>query len=948
MSRDRTFAFGSFRLIPAQRAFLRDDKPVRLGSRALDILIELVTHPNEIISKDALISRVWRDVIVDEGSLRVHIAALRRALGDDRAPHQYIVNVSGRGYCFVAPVVSSAAQVVEAPSDEYMYDLPVALTRMVGRSDIVNSLIADLPLRRLITIVGSGGVGKTRVALAVAMAIAPSYPDGVRFADLSPIGEPHLVPSLVASALGLSNIPSDPTSSIIAFVRDKQLLLVLDSCEHVLEETAALAERVLQYAPGAHILATSREPLRIHGERVRRLPTLAAPPVSAEISAKAAQAFPAVELFVERAAAVLDSFSLDDADAPVVAQICQKLDGIPLAIELVAGRVEALGIPGLAKMLGDGFELFAEGGGATIARHRTMNDTLEWSCKWLPEAERAMLCRLAIFAGSFGTAAVRAVVADIEMRPPAVAERLASLVGKSLVTANAVGADIAYRLLDTTRAYALEKLAESGELNATADRHAIYYRRYFERAAGEAVVVKEETAHRDLLANLRAALKWAFSEDGNSRIGAELASVSSTFFYQMGLVSECGEWTGRAIDALDDETRGGRLEIDLQSARGRVLNYAAKNLDQALEALRRVQELARGLPEYDRDWKILWADVFVLTWEGDLRTALAHTQRQEALTKTSAGPSNLAMMDIMVGNLQHLMGDQASSRLRYEAVLERSPAPQPGEFTRTDLGARVNSIATLAQIYWLQGYADKAKATAQQAVDEAKLADSSSLTISGARLWSVTVLVWVGDLRSAMDTVESVIAVAERDSIIRMDMQGKIWRARLSILNGEIDSGVSTLSGFSEETHPDQSLKRAYVSSLATGLARQGRVDEALATLDAVIAEIERHGGSMYLPEILRTKGAILAAADGPSVPVAEDCIRQSLECARTQSALAFELQAAISLARLWATQGRMHEARTLLEPIYRRFTEGFGTADLIEARNLLDRLREPTQIATS
>ena len=940
---DCIFAFGPFRLSPARRSLLKDDKLVRLGGRALDILIELVTHYGQTLSKDDLMSRVWREVVVDEGSLRVHISALRRALGDDRAPHQYIVNISGRGYCFVAAVASAVAQgAVAAPCDEYRYDPPAALIRMIGRSDIVASLIADLPLRRLITVVGSGGIGKTRVALAVAEAVAPAYPDGVRFVDLSPVGDAQLVPSVVASALGVVDVANEPTAAIIAFLRDRHLLLVLDSCEHVLEETAALAERVLQHAPGAHILATSREPLKIHGEWLRRLPTLATPPVSSEISAQAALAFPAVELFVERAAAALGSFSLDNADAPVVAQICQKLDGIPLAIELVAGRAETFGIPGLAKMLEDGFELFAEGGGAMVARHRTMNDTLEWSYKWLSEAEREMLCRLSIFAGCFALAAVMVVVADVEIRPAVVAERLASLVSKSLVSAEALGADTAYRLLDTTRAYALEKLTESGALNVTASRHAVYYRKYLERAAGEALVVNVATAQRDLLANLRAALKWAFSKDGNTRIGAELVAVSSTFFYQMGLISECGEWTGRAVAALDETTRGGRLEIDLQIARGHLLVYATTSLDEALAVLRRVRELAGNLQEHERDWRILWAEIFVLSWEGDLRTALALARRQEAVTRASAGPSNRAMMDVMIGNLQRLLGDHANSRLRYEAVLGGSPASQGGELTRTDLGSYVNSIATLALIYWLQGSADQALATAKQAIDEARTVDNSSLTLSHALISSVTVLVWVGDLRAAADTVETIIAITERDLILRIGIYAKVWRARLSILNGEIDSGVSALRTFFEVANPDQSLKRTCVSSLAAGLARQGRVDEALATLDAVIAEIELHGGSMYLPEILRTKGDILAAADGRDVRAAEDCLLRSLGCARSQAALAFELQAAISLCRLWASQGRMHEARTLLEPIYQRFTEGFGTSDLMEARNLLARLREP------
>jgi len=916
---------------------LRDDKPVRLGSRALDILIELVTHAGEVISKDALISQVWRGVVVDEGSLRVHISALRRALGDDRMPHQYIVNISGRGYCFVAEVASAVAQgAVAAPCDEYRYDPPVALTRMIGRSDIVASLIADLPLRRLITIVGSGGIGKTRVALAVAEAIAPSYKDGVRFVDLSAGGDAQLVPGVVASALGAPNISSDPTAAIIAFLRDKDLLLVLDSCEHVLEEAAALAERILQYAPGVHILATSREPLRIHGEWLRRLPTLAAPPVSSEIRADSALAFPAVELFVERAAAVLDSFTLDDSEAQVVVQICQKLDGIPLAIELVAGRAETFGIRGLARVLKDGFELFAEGG-ATVARHRTMNDTLEWSYRWLSEPERVMLCRLGIFAGSFGIAAVRAVMADVETRASVVAERLASLVSKSLVTAEPAGPVIAYRLLDTTRAYAVEKLAANGELNATARRHAVYFKSYFEQLVREMAAIVVTIAHGNLVANLRAALKWAFSENGDIEIGAPLAAASALFLIQMGFVNESSVWTGRAIAGLGDTMRGGHLEMELQSRYGFAVLYTAKSIDEALTAMRRARDIGHALEDRHGDWMVLWGDIFLLTRDGDLRAALDQALKHEASTKGAAGSTSLILMDMMIGNLHHLLGDQFRAGARFQAILDRLRASQTCDRTRTDIETGPNALATLAKIYWLEGYGDKAVATARQAIDDGS-STNSPLTLSSALLWATPIFVWVGDLGSAQEAVDSAIAVAERHSLAWTGIQGRVWSARLSILNGDIDSGVSLLRTLAGPESPERDLsrKRIYVSSLAAGLARQGRVDEALATLDAVIAEIELHGGSMYLPEILRTKGDILASADGCRAREAEDCLLQSLECARIQAALAFQLQAAISLGRLWASQGRLHEARTLLEPIYQRFTQGFGTADLMEARDLL------------
>jgi hypothetical protein len=246
----------------------------------------------------------------------------------------------------------------------------------------------------------------------------------------------------------------------------------------------------------------------------------------------------------------------------------------------------------------------------------------------------------------------------------------------------------------------------------------------------------------------------------------------------------------------------------------------------------------------------------------------------------------------------------------------------------------------LAQIYWLQGYADRAREAVKRAIEEAEIVDSRSLTTCGALLWSLPVFVWVGDLRSAVETVELATRITERDPILRLGIQAEVWRAKLSILMGEIDCGILALRSLSEAADPDQSLKRSYVSSLAAGLASQGQIDEALAILDTVIAEIELHGGSMYLPEILRTKGEILASTDGGGVLEAERCFQQSVECARNQSAFAFELQAAISLAALWRREGREEGARKLLEPIYLRFTEGFDTVDLRTAKEMLDQMK--------
>ncbi len=279
MTAERTISFGPFRLFPLQRLLFEGDNPIRLGSRALDILIALVEHAGELVGKDDLVARVWPGTFVEEGNLKVHVAALRRALGGG---NRYLVNVPGRGYSFVAPVAIADGPRQAPPqavaSTKREHNLPATLGRMIGRGDIVSTLTRRLPDQRLITLVGPGGVGKTTLALAVADRQIEAYEHGVWLVDLSPVSDPRLVPTALAGVLGLEIRSGNPLPGLTAALRDKRMLLVLDNCEHVIDAAAGLAVAILKAAPDVHILATSREPLRAEGERVYHLAPLSSPP----------------------------------------------------------------------------------------------------------------------------------------------------------------------------------------------------------------------------------------------------------------------------------------------------------------------------------------------------------------------------------------------------------------------------------------------------------------------------------------------------------------------------------------------------------------------------------------------------------------------------------------------------------------------------------------------
>jgi predicted ATPase/DNA-binding winged helix-turn-helix (wHTH) protein len=476
---DHIVSFGPFRLFAAERLLKKDDEPVFLGGRSLDVLITLVERAGEVVTRKELISRVWPDVTVEEAYLRGQITGLRKALGDGRRDARYIVNVPGRGYSFVAPVshftTRSSPPSIETTVRLPLANMPARLRRMVGRDDTVHVLSTQLMMSRFVSVIGPGGMGKTTVAVAVAHALLSGFGDAVFFVDLAPISDPQLVPTTVALALGFMWQTQDPLANLLAFVSDKKILLVLDNCEHVIDVAATLAERVVNEAPQAHVIATSREALRAEGEHVYQLRALDCPPEDAALTATDVLLYPAAQLFMEGATAGGYGSELSDNDGQAVARICRRLDGIPLAIELAASRTASHGIAGIEALLQNRFGLLWQGRGTALPRHRTLRAILDWSHDLLDEAERRLLRRLAVFAGGFTLEASAAVMGDPESLPT-LADSISNLTAKSLVTWDPASVG-RWRLLETIRSYALEKLAESGEVQRIAQRHAEFFLR---------------------------------------------------------------------------------------------------------------------------------------------------------------------------------------------------------------------------------------------------------------------------------------------------------------------------------------------------------------------------------------------------------------------------------------------------------------------------------------
>ncbi|MDQ8021436.1 MAG: winged helix-turn-helix domain-containing protein [Moraxellaceae bacterium] len=547
---DDILVFGPFELRRTQRELVRDGQPLRVGARALDILITLLDQPGEIVDQRSLIAAVWPTTVVEANALRVHISSLRKILGDGQHGTRYIANVAGRGYCFVAPVLRQAsvapppvpAQPAAIPvMRNAMRQPPLRLTRMIGRDAIVSSLRAELPRSRLVTVVGPGGIGKTTVALAVAESLAASQRDGVCFVDLSTVEDASQVVLALQTALGLPGVASSAQQCVLDFLRERQVLLLVDNCEHVADAAVMMVESVLRQAPEVSVLATSREPLHADGERVRRLPAMDMPPDLPFLSADRAMAYPAVELFVERAEAVLGNFQLTDANAPAVGELCRRLDGVPLAIELAAARVDVFGVHELVAKLTDRLLLTTPSVRTAQSRHRTLQGLLDWSYDLLTPQEQLVLLRLSVFRGDFNIQAAEAVAAGPRDGLHDILGCLMGLADKSLLIAETSGPEARYYLLDITRTYASHKLAQRPERDRV-------MRRYVEHLCDQLSIAGDSDAAASCcnIDDVRAALDWAHSPAGQPALAVHLTVTALRLASHHALLGEYRQWLDRA------------------------------------------------------------------------------------------------------------------------------------------------------------------------------------------------------------------------------------------------------------------------------------------------------------------------------------------------------------------------------------------------------------------
>jgi predicted ATPase/DNA-binding winged helix-turn-helix (wHTH) protein len=947
--------FGRFRLVRHRRELLVDGRPVELGGRAFDMLIALVDAGGSVLTKDDLMRRVWPGQVVEESNLPSQISALRKALGADR---DLIRTVAGRGYQFTGEVRRRAK-----PADggaARTTNLPEPASELIGRESEIAEVRDLVGRHRMVTLVGTGGIGKTRLGLTVAREALPRFRDGVFVAELGPLSNPELVPATVATALGLTFAGSVSGEGVATAAGGKHLLLILDNCEHVVDAAAGMAAALLRANPAASILATSREPLRVDAEHVYRVPPLEVP---AEDNANIGDVltYGAVKLFVSRAHAAEPRYVPDDRLAAMTAAICRRLDGIPLALELAAARVAAFGVEGVVAGLDDRFRLLTGGSRTALRRHQTLRATLDWSHELLTAADQVVFRRLAVFAGAFTLHAASAVAASADMPAPEVIDSLANLVGKSLVSADVVGPSVRYRLLETTRAYAREKAADSRELARCERRHAEYHRELFERAEAEWQMrptgewIAEYGPHID---NLRAALDWAFAPEGDVAVGVALATAAVPLWVSLSLLDEYRAHVERALAALESDPRpDARRRMQLHAAVGWWLVYTRGPARETSDAWATTLELAEGLGDSAYRLRALWGLWAGVITNGDIRTGLELATRFSGAAE-HANPADRSIGDRMVGASLHYLGDQSGARrhLTRARAPEGGPQPPPGTparlrvaslssppwlwWPRAATGSSPSVTPALARVLWLQGCADQAMRAVERIVDEALSIDHTLSLCNVLIQAACPVALWTGDLPAAERFTAALLDRTTRHGLDVFQVYGRCFKGMLQMKCGDADAGLPLLDDAVGELRRESrwaQFHTALCAWLAEGCLGAGQVTQGLSAIDEAMARSTRTGERWIMPELLRIRGELLLR--NSEVSAAEDHFLQALDWARRQEALAWELRGATSLARLRERQHRTSQARKALQPVYERFTEGFSTADLITARALLDTL---------
>lgn len=938
----RAALFGPFRLSLTSKQLLKDGVSVPMGGRALELLVALVEKAGEVLSKQELLASAWPDLFVEEANLRVQMTALRRVLGDGQDGRHYIANIARRGYSFIADVTfTDIAERDAAAPPVVRQNLPLNLTPVLGRDAAVVAIRQELNRHRFVSVVGPGGVGKTTVALDAARSLlgqeGTAGPDAVILVELAPISDPALVENTIASAIGMT-LETGPIQLAEKLPLERGVL-ILDNCEQVVGTVADLAEKLLNANPELRLLVTSREPLRAKGEHVFRLPGLQVPPRDPDGAGIDALAFPAVRLFVQRTAATLGNYEPTPEELAVIVGICRRLDGLPLAIELAAGRVDAFGVKGLAQRLDDLFRLLVAGRRTALPRHQTLLATLSWSYDHLAPGERTTLCRLAIFAGHFSLDAASKVAA-IEEPSWEIIENLTSLVSKSLIAADFSQAVPRYRLLEITRAYALEKLRQGGGFDRLSRRHALHVKELVAAAEQEwprARPAEWLTTYAGQLDNVRAALDWSFGPKGDHEIGVAITISSAALWFQLSLVNECRAHFERAVISLrEGPPLDAAREISLLTGLGTALIYTTGPGPEAEEPLRAASRIAHRTGNIELQLRTGWALWLVEFCSGRYGISLDTARDFAALARTAgdgAGAADLVIANRLAGISLLFLGRAEEARTALEAAIEGGGAANV--IVRMQYDQQLSGRAFHSANLYLLGLQDRASALATRNVVDAQ-AHGHATTLALSLVDSgCPVAFYCGETAALAERLELLADVSGRHAFGPWRAWSRCYGGSLHLLSGNISQAAEDLAaGIEALDRTRWPIRRAmFLSHYAQALGALGLGREALASVDGAIAFCRASGEGWILPELLRIRAKIVAQ-ERPEE--AMDDLDEAWRLAQRTGLRSWALRTATAAARL---QPQAPRFATRLGEAVAAFKEGHAKPDYRAALQMMERI---------
>jgi predicted ATPase len=747
----------------------------------------------------------------------------------------------------------------------------------------------------------------------------------------------------VGSALGLRLGGAQATpESLARAIGDRHLLLVLDNCEHLIDAVASLVKAVMQLCPRTTVLTTSREVMRIEGESVYRVPALDVP-TRAQETPDTILGYSAVELFVTRARALDTGFAPQPEDLPSIAEICRQLDGIPLAIEFAAARAAFVGSRQVATGLRDRFALLTSGRRTAVAQHRTLRATLDWSYQLLSNEEQRLLRHLAVFPAGFTFEAVQAV-GGIGRAEQSLIEELSSLVSKSLCEPVGSASPTRWRLLETIRAYGLEKLIEDGEHQAAMRRHGEYFRDLVSpiAASSRAWLSRDDVAlcAREI-DNVRAALDWAFSNDGDTELGAGLTIGFAPIWQSLSLIGECRDRVERMLATKPADVDLGQAgEWRMWVAYSHSLAMTSGPIENTRATVKKAIDVAAGIDDVELQAGLLYAQWSVDFMSSNHGTALAAAQRLAEVTPRGGDAMKLAG-DRVLGTSLLYAGRLTNAQDCLQRVVDLYAAPSDGHNPLLFVyDQRILARARLARVLSLRGHLDRAYEEARSSFEAARLSGAGITVCWVLQDALCPIALMRGDLAGAEAAVVALTDWATRMNATLWKTMAAGWQGKLLIERGEATPGIQLLSQTLEacERSGWRMCYVQFLAHLAECLVGLGHLDDAGARLERAIAWADRHGEGWYQAELARIKGELILQQSKNRLAVeAENCFGKANEIARCQGALYWELCSGISLARLRMRQGRADEVRQVLAPVYDRFTEGFDTPILRAASTLLN-----------